>query len=409
MKLDLTQHDWLQNSDTRQILTILGVDKARYVGGCVRNALLGVCVNDIDIAAALSPEDIIAALDRAGIKHIPTGLDHGTLTAVIDGTPYEITSLREDVSTDGRRAVVKFTNDWAMDARRRDFTVNAIYADIDGQIYDPTGQGLDDIAAPKFRFVGQAKDRVAEDYLRILRYFRFCAWYGQDAKLDTDALAACRGGIAGLKQLSAERVWSEMKKLLSAPNPVRIVHIMLTQGILEAILPEASNAQGLELFIELEQRETLEVDPLLRLMAMSARESFPMALLTKRLKMSNAEKARLRGWADDDTPFDTAMNERERLAAIYKAGQRRAIDRCLIRAAGSPDAIMCARWMSLADLAQDWTPPDFPLTGKDLIAAGIAPGENMGKTMNALKALWVRSGFAADKQKLLMALKLLGR
>lgn len=409
MKLDPVKHDWLQDARARRILTALGPDKARYVGGAIRNSLLGAPVSDIDIAVALTPDEVVAALKAANIRYVPTGLDHGTVTAIIESRPYEITSLREDVSTDGRRATVNFTRDWAIDAHRRDFTVNALYADIEGQIFDPTGQGLDDIASPKFRFVGKAEDRVTEDYLRILRYFRFSAWYGGEAKLDAAALTACRGGLAGLKQLSAERVWSEMKKLLTAPNPTRIVHIMLTQGVLEAIFPEASNAEGLELFIALEQRETVEPDPLLRLMAMSAREPFPMALLTKRLKMSNAEKKRLRGWAEDDTPFNPAMTERERLAAIYKTGQRRAMDRCLIRAAGERDAIISARWMSLVDLAQSWTPPDFPLTGKDLIAAGVLPGESMGKTMNALKALWVKSGFIADKQKLLMALRLLSR
>jgi len=411
MQTDLTpqSHLWLSDSDNVSVINALGPDRARFVGGCVRNALWGYDVADIDIATQLEPAAVIKALTDAGIKSVPTGLDHGTVTAVIDGRPIEITSLRKDVATDGRRAVVAFTQDWAQDAQRRDFTVNALYADLNGTIYDPTGQGLEDAKARKFRFVGKAEDRVAEDYLRILRYFRFIAWYGADNKLDAQALTACRGGIRGLKSLSAERVWSEIKKTLRAPDPSRALQIMLTNDVLEAIMPESSNVEGLSKFIALERREALRpADPLLRVMAMSARNPLPMALLTKRMKMSKAETARLRDWADDGTSFDPGADERAKLAAIYKTGKRLAMDRCLIRAAGEADPVLSAKWMSLVDLALGWTPPVFPLKGKDLAAAGVAPGPGMGKKLDALKALWVRSGFTADKQKLLMALKLLG-
>ena len=390
-------------------MAALGEGKARYVGGCVRNSLWGFDVADIDIATQLTPDDVIAALKAADVKHVPTGYDHGTITAVVDGRPIEITSLRRDVATDGRRAVVAYTEDWAEDAQRRDFTVNALYADAAGKIYDPTGQGLTDAAARKFRFVGVADERVAEDYLRILRYFRFIAWYGGQDKLDAEALAACRNGSRGIKSLSAERIWSELKKMLRAPDPSRAARIMLDNNILERILPESSNVEGLSTFIAFERREALRpADPLLRIMAMSARNPLPMALLCKRMKMSNAETTRLRGWADDDTGFDPNADERVKLAAIYKAGKRLTMDRCLIRAAGEDDPVQSARWMSLVDLALGWTPPVFPLTGKDLQAAGVAPGPAMGKKLDALKALWIRSGFSADKAKLLMALKLLG-
>jgi len=209
---------------------------------------------------------------------------------VIKNTPYEITSLRKDVETDGRRAVVSFTKDWAIDAQRRDLTINALYADLSGQVYDPTGEGLDDLKAMRLRFVGTAEQRIREDYLRLLRYFRFMAWYGGEAPFDKEALQASRELKAGLKTLSAERVWSEIKKLLSAPNPSRAVRVMFQQGILESLLQESSNADGLDLYIKLEQREGLAPDPLPRLMAMSAREPLQMALLAKRLKMSNAER-----------------------------------------------------------------------------------------------------------------------
>lgn len=411
MQTDLTpqSHAWLTDPDNIAVMNALGAGRARYVGGSVRNSLWGFDVDDIDIATQLKPQAVLDALKSAGIKSVPTGIDHGTITAVMNGRPIEITSLRKDVATDGRRAVVAYTTDWAEDAQRRDFTVNALYADLDGKIYDPTGQGLTDAKARKFRFVGTAEDRVSEDYLRVLRYFRFIAWYGGDSKLDAEALAACRGGVRGLKSLSAERVWSEIKKLLRAPNPSRALQIMLTNDILEAIMPEATNVEGLSKFINLERREALRpVDPMLRIMALSARNPLPMALLCKRMKMSKADTVRLRSWADDATSFDPGSDERAKLAAIYHTGKRLAMDRCLIRAAGEGDPILSAKWMSLVDLALGWTAPVFPLTGKDLAAAGVAPGPGMGKKLDALKALWVRSGFTADKPKLLMALKLLG-
>lgn len=400
---------WLSSKAVAAIFNALPKDSTRFVGGCVRNALMGQEVGDIDLATQLKPQDVAAALDAAKIRYVPTGIDHGTLTAVIGGEPFEITSLRKDVETDGRRAVVAFTQDWAEDAQRRDLTINALYADIDGQVFDPTGQGLDDLKAMKFRFVGEAEDRVKEDYLRILRFFRFLAWYGGKGKIDAKALKACRENRKGLKKLSAERVWSEIKKMLLARDPSRAVGIMLTNEILDTLLPEASNADGLTRMIALEQREAIEPDPLLRLMAMSAREPLQMALLCKRLKMSTKETARLRGWADSSAALDPHAEEREKLKAIYLAGKQVVIDRARLRAAGEEDALLSSRWMSLADLAMGWTAPEFPLTGKDLKKAGVEPGPQMGKKLEALKALWVRSGFTADRDKLLMALKLLNR
>jgi poly(A) polymerase len=363
----------------------------------------------VDIATQLEPEAVLSALKSAGIKAIPTGLAHGTITAVIDGSPIEITTLRRDVETDGRRAVVAFTLDWSEDAQRRDFTMNALYADCAGNIYDPTGRGLEDLAARRFVFVGDADARVAEDYLRIMRYFRFLAWHGGDAKLDVNALRACREGRRGLASLSAERVWSELKKLLKAPDPSRVLQIMLTNEILEKIIPEASNVDGLTHFIALEREQGLVIDPLRRLMAMAARNPLPVALLCKRMKVSQAEKKRLRGWAQNDTVFEAGLSERDAKIAIYKAGNGLAADRCLIRAAGESDPILRAKWMGFVALSQSWAPPSFPLTGKDMLAEGIKPGPAMGKKLAALEALWVRSAFTTGKEQLLMALKLLGR
>lgn len=390
------------------ILAALPTGSTRFVGGCVRNALWGEPVADIDLATQLEPQAVADALKAAKIKTVPTGIAHGTLTAVVSGKPYEITTLRRDVETDGRRAVIAYTQDWLEDAERRDFTVNALYADMEGELYDPTGQGLDDIKARRFRFVGKAEDRVQEDYLRILRLFRFMAWYGRDAKIEKSALTACRENRRGLKTLSAERLWSEIKKLLSARDPVRAVRIMLQQELLETLLPEASNVEGLERLVALEAREGIKPDPLLRLMAMMGREPLPATLLAKRLKFSNKEAARLKGWASDSESLSHDMPERARLQAIYRGGKPVILDRARLRAAGASNAIESAHWMVLADLAMGWTPPTFPLRGVDLIKAGVPKGPELGKALTALEALWVRSGFSTEKPQLLAALKLLG-
>ncbi|MEM9600605.1 MAG: CCA tRNA nucleotidyltransferase [Pseudomonadota bacterium] len=398
----------LEDDGARAVLSALPEGSTRFVGGCVRNSLWGEAVADIDFATQLEPDAVMAALKAAKIKVVPTGIAHGTLTAVVNGKPYEITTLRRDVETDGRRAVVAFALDWVEDARRRDFTVNALYASAEGEIFDPTGQGLDDIEARRFRFVGEAEDRVREDYLRILRLFRFMAWYGRDAKIAKAALTACRENRSGLRSLSAERIWSELKKLLSAPDPVRSVRIMLQQELLETLLPEASNVEGLERLVALEARERIRPDPLLRLMAMMGREPLPASLLAKRLKMSNREADRLKAWASDSEKLSHDMTERARLQAIYRSGKQVILDRARLRAAGANDPIESSHWMVLADLALGWTPPKFPLRGADLIAAGVPKGPKLGKALHALEALWIRSGFSTEKPQLLAALKLLG-
>jgi poly(A) polymerase len=408
MDLNPQQFPWMQTASINSLFDALPQGSLRFVGGCVRNALWGEPVGDIDLACKLEPDAVVKALKAANIRYVPTGLAHGTVTAVIEGRPFEITSLRRDVDTDGRRSTVAYTTDWAEDAQRRDLTMNALYADQSGRIFDPTGQGLADLKARKFRFVGDADMRVQEDYLRILRFFRFLAVYGGQEKVDAASLKACREHQSGLRQLSVERIWMELKKLLSAKNPVRTCHIMLTNGVLEIVLPEANNVDGLEALVRLEGREGVKPDPLLRIMAMSAREPLQMALLTKRLKMSKVEATRLRSWADDDAQLSTDMPERQRLAAIYKSGKQVILDRARLRAAGDRDAIQSSRWMVLADLALGWQPPVFPVSGKDLAKAGVPKGPDMGKTLKALEALWIRSGFSSEKPQLLAALKLMG-
>jgi len=403
---------FLTTPAVRRLFTTFPPDSLRVVGGAVRNHLLGEPIADIDLATTLTPDAVIATLEAAKIRHIPTGLAHGTITAIIDSKPYEITSLRRDVATDGRRATVAYTTDWAEDAERRDFTMNALYMDADGTLHDPTGQGEADARACRLRFVGDADTRVREDYLRTLRFFRFMAHYSGNAAVDRDALRAIRENVSGLKTLSAERVWAELKRLLSAPDPSRAVRVMGEQGVLETLLPEASNTEGLTRYIQLERRESLPLDPLRRLMAMSTRLPLSMLTLARRLKLSNLEANRLKAWADSTTDIkhltDPVTPDRKRLAAIYTEGKAVIMDRAILRAAGEDDAMKSAYFMSLVDLAMGWTPPEFPVTGRDLKTIGIPAGEGMGRTLKALEALWIRSGFATEKPQLLAAAKLLG-
>ena len=244
----LADAPWLTAAATRKVMAALeaegGPDVARFVGGCVRNSLMGRAVDDVDIATRLEPQAVMAALKAAGLKAVPTGLDHGTVTAVAEAQPFEITTLRRDVTTDGRRATVAFTTDWAEDAGRRDFHINALYADGEGRVFDPTGHGLADIAARRVAFVGDAGRRIREDRLRILRFFRFHAWYGAGDP-DAAGLAACVEEAGGLGELSAERVSKELLKLLAAPNPVPTVEVMAHTGVLARLLPEAGTLEAL--------------------------------------------------------------------------------------------------------------------------------------------------------------------
>ena len=401
--LNPSEHKWLSDKYVRTLFKAFPKDSLRFVGGCVRNALLGEAIGDIDLATQLTPNEMIAALEAANIRYVKTGIAHGTITAIIDGTPFEVTTLRRDVETDGRRAVVAFTTDWAEDAQRRDLTINALYADDTGEVFDPTGEGINDIKAGRLRFVGDAGERIREDYLRLLRFFRFAAWYGADKALDKEALSAARELKSGIKSLSAERVWSEIKKLLLAPNPSRIIRIMAQQGILDVILPEASNSEGLALYIELEKSEGFLIDPLMRLMSMAARDPLSIARLCKRLKLSNKESARLRCWAEDDTVLTPSIEPKELRAAIYKSGMQTISDRIKVRAAGELDPILRGAWIVLLEIANDWDEPEFPISGKDLMALNIPSGPQMGRVMKALEALWIRSDFKVGKEGLLAA------
>jgi len=387
MTVSMRGQPWLEAKATRAVMAALqaagGPDCARFVGGCVRNSLLGQPVDDIDIATRLRPEETMAALQAAGLKVVPTGLEHGTVTGVSERKPYEITTLRRDVETDGRRAVVAFTEDWAEDAARRDFRLNALYADAAGTVFDPTGGGLADAAEGRIVFVGEAETRIREDYLRILRFFRFQAWYGR-GEPDASGLTACAALKAGMAQLSAERVSKELLKLLAARDPRSAVRAMAETGVLGQVLPEA---QPLNLF---EAMCGLTGDPVLRLSALLPADEGAVVRIAGSLRLSNGTRDRLAAAVAEGPVVATDMTEAEARAAIYRLGRGAFEDRLTRAEAAGGDGAALRR------LAAEWTPPKMPVGGRDLARLGLKPGPETGRVLKAFEAGWIADDFPSD-------------
>lgn len=383
--MTLRDQPWLTSRETRAVITALeaegGRGCVRFVGGCVRNALLDQPVDDLDLATPLTPERSMKALKAAGLKVVPTGLAHGTVTAVSGGRPYEITTLRRDVETDGRRAVVAFTDDWAEDAARRDFRLNALYADADGTIFDPTGEGLADVAAGRIVFVGDAGTRIREDYLRILRFFRFHAWYGR-AEPDAAGLKASAELAAGVRTLSAERVSKELLKLLAAPDPRPAVRAMVEAGVMAEVLPEA---EPLTLFEAMVERTD---DAALRLSALLPTEADAITSAATRLRLANALRNRLVAAVGD---ISRGLEEPGVRAMLYAIGRDAFRDR-LTRAAAS-GAVDAAETGRLKAVADSWVRPKMPVGGREVARAGLAAGPETGRVLKAFEDSWIADDF----------------
>ena len=368
----LPRADWTQRADLIQLVAVLGAGNARYVGGAVRDTLLGIAVKDVDIATPLRPLKVIGKLKDAGIQVVPTGIDHGTVTAVLPGGAVEITTLRHDVSTDGRRATVAFADEWQDDAARRDFTINALYADpATGEVFDWFG-GLEDLAARRVRFIGDARQRIREDHLRILRYFRFQARFGSQP-VDTNSEMACSDLAATLKGLSRERVGMEMMNLLSLPDPAPTVARMAELGVLAVILPEAKVAALTELIVQ-EDRQNVAPDALRRLAALLPADVPLAESVASRFRLSGAQKKRLALAAARDGREDAAR------PLAYRLGRDAALDRLLIAGA------------DVAPLA-GWDIPEFPLKGGEIVARGIKAGPEVARVLRAVEARWIAAGF----------------
>lgn len=394
---------WMTDPATTAVIDALeragGADCARFVGGCVRNVLLGAPVADIDIATTLAPPAVIEALATAGIKAIPTGIDHGTITAVCRGQPFEITTLRRDVETDGRRAVVAFTTDWGEDAARRDFRLNALYADRAGRLFDPTGAGLADARAGAIVFVGDAATRIREDALRIARYFRFLAWYGRGDP-DPAALAACREGRDLLAGLSAERIGHELTKLLAAPDPRLAVRLMADLGVLARLAPGAGDLRRFDALVGLEAGTPETRDPILRLAALLPDDPGAGRAVATGLRLANEQRDRLIAALSDRGPaFGSGMSPREVRRAVWTLGAETFADRALLAWAGSAapaDPVVSAGWRAALALALAWRRPAPPLTGEAILAAGLTPGPRVGEILRSVERWWIDNDFPDD-------------
>ncbi|MDX8482990.1 CCA tRNA nucleotidyltransferase [Mesorhizobium sp. VK24D] len=401
---------WLGEKHLQRLLAALkeGGEEARVAGGAVRNALIGQPVADIDIAATTVPEETIRRAEAAGFKTVPTGIEHGTITVVAGGKVYEVTTLRADIETDGRRAKVTFGRDWQLDAERRDFTINALYAEADGTVVDLVG-GVADIEARRLRFIGDPEARIREDYLRILRFFRFFAWYG-DGRPDAEGLKACARLKDGLGRLSAERVWSELKKLFSAPDPSRALLWMRQAGVLSAVLPESEKwgIDAIHGLVRTEKDLGWAADPMLRLEAIVPPDAARMKMLAERLRFSNGEGQRLRCWALT-VPPDSKATETEFSKKLYFGDCDGFLDRLRLalaaargRAIEDNQAMMEAGGYSrLLNFALKWERPVFPIKGADLTGLGASPGPKLGATLKNLEREWVDSGFTMDRGALL--------
>ena len=412
----LTPQPWLVEPATQEILSALSAQggEVRFVGGCVRDAVLNRPVKDIDLATPYTPETVIALLAERGIKTIPTGIAHGTVTAIHNGRSFEITTLRRDVETDGRHARVAFTHSWREDAARRDFTINTLSADKDGRIWDPF-DGLADLGGRRVRFVGNAETRIEEDILRILRFFRFNAHYGLGAP-DKIGLDACRKLAHRLPELSAERIASELLKLLEAQDPSPIVTVMCAENIFTPIVPEIEHPDRLKLLVWFESRALIRPhigpDPVRRLASLLPPDRTKARDVGARLHLSKAQTDRLgaiaAGW-QRATPISLERQELRRL--LHRLGPDLMRDRVLIswadkRRINDPSA-QTTQWTAVLDSIDQWQPVSFPLRGQDALDLGCPPGPAIGDYLDQIELWWEENDYQPTHEECLTRLRTL--
>ena len=394
----LSVPDWIDRPATRAVVAALTARGAevRLVGGCVRDSLAGRPIKDIDLATPETPERVMALLEGAGLRAVPTGLAHGTVTAVSRGVPYEITTLRRDLKSDGRHATVAFTDDWRADAARRDLTFNALSLSPDGRLYDPFG-GRADLAAGRVRFVGDPARRIAEDRLRLLRFFRFHAHYGRGAP-DPEGLAAAVAAAPGLAALSGERIREELLRLLAAADPAPVLAAMIAGGVPHAVLPEIAGTDALAALVVLDRHRGRDSEPLRRLAALLPATEGLGPAVADRLRLSRRDRDRLTAMLaapagfQGTPPFEPGALRR----MLYRQGAPLVLDLLLLTWARK-------RWATGPDLdralavLRAWDAPRFPLTGHDLRARGLAEGSGLGDLLRDLEDWWIAADFRPDR------------
>jgi poly(A) polymerase len=391
---------WLGAPPVRRVLGLLNGDgeEARVVGGAARNALMGLPLSDIDIATTAVPQEVMRRAAAAGLKAVPTGIDHGTVTLVVDGVPFEVTTLREDVETFGRRANVAFGRDWRVDAERRDFTINALSITPDGVVHDYVG-GLADLAARRVRFIGDPARRIAEDYLRILRFFRFQASYSGGAP-DRAGLDACVRARDGLRTLSRERLRGELMKLLLAPYAVPTLAVMAETGFAERLLGGVPQLASFAAMIEDEAAAALAPCAVRRLGALGVIIVEDAERLRDRLRLSNAAHERLLAMAERWWHVSPALGEAGARALLYRLGPAHFRDRVLLAWSHATAGAADPSWHAFATLPARWTPPHFPLRAADLVSRGLAKGPALGAALQAAEESWIAAGFPFDPETL---------
>jgi poly(A) polymerase len=401
---------WLADNRVQAVLACLSRDgeEARVAGGAVRNALMGLDVADIDIATTTVPEETVRRGREAGFKVVETGIDHGTVTILAAGRPIEVTTLRADIETDGRHAVVLFGRDWRQDAERRDFTMNGLYVLADGTVIDLVG-GVADIEKRLVRFIGEAETRIREDYLRILRFFRFFAWYGT-GRPDAEGLRACARLKDGIARLSAERQWAEIKKLLAAPDPSRALLWMRQAGVLTSVLPETEKwgIDAIHGLVRTEQALSWEADPMLRLASIVPPDASRLAELSARLRLSKVEAARLAAFANA-RPLAHGATEAALDRQLYRSDLGGTVDRLRLALssarmrAENDDAAMieAGGYSRLLARALAWKRPTFPVKAADLKEKGFEAGPALGAELRRLEDAWVESSFLLERDELL--------
>ncbi len=395
----LREAAWLQDANARRVFSALNVDghTARAVGGAVRNALLGEPVRDVDIATTAPPDVTMQLAARAGLKAIPTGIDHGTVTVLAEHTPFEVTTLRKDVETFGRHARVAFTDDWAADARRRDFTINALYCDAAGTVFDPLG-GYPDLAARKVRFIGNAEDRIREDYLRILRFFRFSAEYAE-GRLDPAGLDACRALAPELDQLSRERVRAELLRLLTAADAPAVVPAISSE-ILGRLVPGTLAVPLFSGIATLEGALSRPADAILRLGALAGAHPGIALTLKDALRLSSREFERIARMSIPDPGFDPREPEHAAKIVLYRHGPEAFDDGVLLHWARSGAPPSDSGYRDRLSLASRWTVPTLPVRGSDILELGVQPGPRVSPIMAAFEDWWIGTNFPHDPQRL---------
>jgi poly(A) polymerase len=403
------QYNFLKDKTCKKILSLLNKkdDTTRFVGGCVRDSLIGVETNDIDIATKLEPSEVMNILTSASIKVIPTGIDHGTVSVFSKNFNFEITTLRSDIETDGRHAEVTFSNSWEKDASRRDFTINSIYLKQNGDIYDPHN-GIQHLKQKKILFIGDPDERINEDYLRILRFFRFNAFYGNDnLKLSNNSVKACAENKNKIKKLSSERIHNEFFKILNSTNPYFIINIMKKIGILEILFEKKVETKFFKKLLSIENKNSLKIDQFLKFVSLAPNANKNHLSELKMFNFSKKDKKKLLLLTNQELKIHNKLEKNDIESILYSIDKQSLVGLAILSWALSANKIIDKEWISILDQIRNLKVPIFPLKAKDLLNFGLKEGPIIGEIFSEIEQDWIDSNFELNKEDLLLKSKML--